>query len=185
LLGHGKAGPHVRECDNIVKSPLLISKSEPLSAAFDNTVTPCARLPRPQSYRARKGNDRKSFDTAMAAVERYTRAMRAAGPEHSLKAQLARELCAILQGYRRDIGAACFDAHASELSRLRHGDLRRFSLGRIVRYLARAGYDIEVHLKKTSRLEHRPEPRRPTSVVLRYDYYGQVIPADSAARGSA
>ena len=101
--------------------------------------------------------------------------MRAPAPEQELKAQLARELCSILHGYQRDIGAACVDAHATELSRLRHGDLRRFSLARIVRYIARAGYDIEVHLKRTPRLEQRPELRCPTSIVVRYDYYGRVI----------
>ena len=99
--------------------------------------------------------------------------MNAPAPEHQLKAQLARELCAILDGYQRDLAAAHVGANPSELSRLRHGDLRRFSLGRIVRYIAKAGYDIEVHLKMTSRYEERPKPRRPTSSVRRYDYYGR------------
>ena len=105
--------------------------------------------------------------------------MKGPGPEHQLKAQLARELCAIFDGYERELAAAHVDAHPSELSRLRRGDLRRFSLGRIVRYIAKAGYDIEVHLKKTSRLEERPKPRQPTSSVRRYDYYGR--PTDSLA----
>ena len=99
--------------------------------------------------------------------------MRRAGPEQELKGQLAAELCSILRGWQRDIGAARLDMHASDLSRLRHGDLRRFSLTRIIRYIARAGYDIEVHLKKTHRLEHRPKPRQPTSTVVRYNYYGE------------
>lgn len=100
--------------------------------------------------------------------------MRVPGLEHPLKLQLARELCAILHGYRRDNGAAYIDAHPTELSRLRRGDLRRFSLDRIVRYIARAGYDIEVRLKPTVRLDDRPKPRqRPTSSVARYDYYGR------------
>ena len=99
--------------------------------------------------------------------------MKRAGPEQELKAQLARELCSILHGWRRDSGAALVDMHASELSRLRHGDLRRFSLTRVIRYIARAGYDIEVHLKRTERLELRPKPRRPASAVVRYDYFGQ------------
>ena len=99
--------------------------------------------------------------------------MKSAGPELELKAQLAAELCSILSGWQRDIGAARVDMHASDLSRLRHRDLRRFSLTRIIRYIARAGYDIEVHLKKTRRLEQRPKPRRPTSTVVRYDYYGE------------
>jgi len=104
--------------------------------------------------------------------------MRAARSEQVLKEQLARELCAILDGYQRDAGADLIDAPPSELSRLRQGDLRRFSLGRIVRYVARAGYDIEVHLKKTPRLELRSEPRRSTSTVVRHDYYGRVVRSD-------
>jgi hypothetical protein len=98
--------------------------------------------------------------------------MKRAGPEQELKAQLGGELCSILHGWQRDSGAAWVDMHASDLSRLRHGDLRRFSLTRIIRWIARAGYDIEVHLKKTQRLEHHPKPRQPTSTVVRYDYYG-------------
>jgi|SRR4051812_2868145 hypothetical protein len=99
--------------------------------------------------------------------------MKRAGPEHALKAQLASALCSILRGWQRDIGAAQVDMPASDLSRLRHGDLRRFSLTRIIRYIAHAGYDIEVHLKKTHRLENRPVPRQPTSTVLRYNHYGE------------
>ena len=101
--------------------------------------------------------------------------MRPPGPEQELKAQLARELRSILSEDPRYIGAARIDADVSELSRLRRDDLRRFSLGRIIRYIARAGYDIEVHLKRTPRLEQRPKPRRPTSAVVRYDYYGRVV----------
>ena len=88
--------------------------------------------------------------------------------------QLARELCSILHGWQRDVGAAHVSMAASDLSRLRHGDLRRFSLARIMRYIARAGYDIEVHLKKTPRLEQHPKLPRPTSTVVRYNYYGQL-----------
>src|SRR5512138_3919555 len=101
--------------------------------------------------------------------------MRAPGPEYQLKVQLARELCAILHGFQRDSAASYVDAHPTELSRLRRGDLRRFSLARLIRYIARAGYDIEVHLKKTPRLEERVSPRRPVSAVRRYDYYGQMV----------
>ena len=110
--------------------------------------------------------------------------MRRRGIEHELKEQLARELTAILDGYPRDAGAGCIDAHPSELSRLRHGELSRFSLARIVRYIARAGYDVEVSLKKTPRLEQRPKPRRPSIAVVRYDYYGQLTtsPAPIAQR---
>ena len=68
------------------------------------------------------------------------------------------------------------DTLASELSRIRNGDLRRFSLSRIIRFVARTGHDIEVHLKKTPRREERPKPRyQPVSSVQRYDYYGQPV----------
>jgi predicted XRE-type DNA-binding protein len=108
------------------------------------------------------------------SAARHTAIVKSQGPEQVLKAQLARELIAILDGYQRDAGAAHIDAHVTELSRLRRGDLRRFSLARIVRYLARAGYDIEVQLKKTPHREHRPQPRRLCSTVVRFDYYGRV-----------
>jgi hypothetical protein len=42
----------------------------------------------------------------------------------------------------------------------------------LARYIARAGYDIEVHPRKTPRLEQHPKPRPPTSTVIRYNYYG-------------
>jgi hypothetical protein len=97
-------------------------------------------------------------------MRRYARQMKRAGPEQELKAQLAGELCSILHGWQRDAGAAWVDMHTS--------DLRRFSLTRIIRYIARAGYELEVHLKKTQRRENRPKPRQPTSTVVRYDYNG-------------
>jgi len=62
--------------------------------------------------------------------------MKPRGLEHELKEQLARELTAILDGYQRDAAADRIDAHPTELSRLRGGDLSRFSLGRIVRTTA-------------------------------------------------
>jgi hypothetical protein len=37
--------------------------------------------------------------------------MKAAGPEHQLRAQLARELCAILDGYQHELGAASHSIH--------------------------------------------------------------------------
>ena len=117
----------------------------------------------------------QSFDVGNRATCNNTGTMKRQRPEYKLKEQLVRELTAILAGYARDAGADCIDAHPTELSRLRRGDLRRFSLARIVRYIARAGYDIEVHLRQTPRLEQRTKPQRPASTVVRYDYYGRVI----------
>src|SRR5690348_2851786 len=100
--------------------------------------------------------------------------MKASELEQTLKAQIARELCALVDGSPRDIGAMQLGTHPTELSRLRHEDLRRFSLHRLLRFAARSGHDIEVHLKTTPRLEERPQPRHhPTSTVIRFDYYGR------------
>jgi helix-turn-helix protein len=100
--------------------------------------------------------------------------MKASDVEQTLKAQLARELCALVDGYPREIGAMHLGTHPTELSRLRQQDLRRFSLQRLLRFAARSGHDIEVHLKTMPRLEERPQPRHhPTSTVIRFDYYGR------------
>ena len=99
--------------------------------------------------------------------------MRTSDLERSLKAQLARELCAILHVFPNELGASFINTRGSELSRIRNGHLRRFSLSRLIRFVASTGHDIEVHLKKTPRLEERPKPRRhPVSSVKRYDYNG-------------
>jgi Helix-turn-helix domain len=96
--------------------------------------------------------------------------------EHDLKMQLARELCAILDGYPRELAAAYIGTLGSELSRIRNGDLRRFSLTRIIRFVARTGHDIEIHLNRTPRLEECPKPRhQPASTVQRYDFYGRLV----------
>jgi hypothetical protein len=96
--------------------------------------------------------------------------------EHGLKEQLARQLCAILDGYPRELGAAHIGTSESELSRIRNGHLRRFSLSRLIRFVARTGHDIEVHLKRTPRWEERPTVRhQPMSTVRRYDYHGRLV----------
>ena len=109
--------------------------------------------------------------------------MRISDLERELKEQLARELCAVLDGYPREVGAERIGTHGSELSRIRNRDLRRFSVARLIRFLARAGHDIEVHLKRTPRLEERPKPRhQPRSTVCRYDYYGQPVDPERGPR---
>lgn len=100
--------------------------------------------------------------------------MRLTDLERELKIQLARELCAIMDGYSLEVGAAHLETLPSELSRIRRGDLRRFSLRRMLLFVARTGYDVEIHFNKTPRLEERPQPRhQPKSTVRRSDYYGR------------
>lgn len=100
--------------------------------------------------------------------------------EHDFKVKIAREICLILDGVPRDVAAARIGTQVSELSRIRKGNLRRFSLTRLIRFVASTGYDIEVHLKKTPRLEDRPRPRfRAIGGVWRYNYYGRLEGAES------
>jgi len=108
--------------------------------------------------------------------------MRESEFECDFKLQLARELCRILDGYSRDVAAASIGTLGTELSRIRKGDLRRFSVARLIRFVASTGYDIEVHLKKTPRLEERPKPRyQPVGIVRRYNYYGQLEGAETSS----
>lgn len=169
--------------DSTVKIEMLTLEKQSLASQNDGTVTLVGPLP--LASRRRRADSApphanryapQRFACAPRAESRYAESMKLPGLEQTLKVQLANELCAILHGYRRYVGAAHVDMHPSELSRLRRGDLRRFSLDRLLRYIARAGYDVEIHLKRTPRHEERPTPRRvPTSSVVRYDYWGQAV----------
>ena len=91
--------------------------------------------------------------------------------EHQLKVLLAKELCAILDGWAQVGAAAGADTHQSEISRLRRGDLRRFSVGRLLRMISRSHYNIDVRLKAMPRVYGEPRVR-PSATVVRYDRWG-------------
>lgn len=93
--------------------------------------------------------------------------------DHELKVQLAQELCAILSGWPQFEAAALSHTHQSELSRLRRGDLRRFSVGRLLRLIANCHYNIDVHLKAMPRVHGRPRVV-PAAKVVRFDRHGVV-----------
>ena len=92
--------------------------------------------------------------------------------EEDLKQQLARELCAILDGHSQINAGAILRVHQSEMSHLRNGHLRRFSIARLVRYISQQKYDVEIHLKAIPRPYAAPR-RKPAVTVTRYDRYGQ------------
>jgi len=96
------------------------------------------------------------------------------GIEQDLKTQLARELCAIVDGWSQIEAAALLYTHQSELSRLRRGDLRRFSVKRLLRLTSALWYDVEVHLKPMPRPFGSPSPKS-TATVVRYDRYGRSL----------
>jgi predicted XRE-type DNA-binding protein len=94
--------------------------------------------------------------------------------EQELKQQLARELCAMLHGYNQCNAAGMLGVHQSELSHLRRSQLRRFSIARLLQFISRQAYDVEVHLKAIPQPYAMPR-RMPVMTVTRYDRYGQLV----------
>jgi predicted XRE-type DNA-binding protein len=94
--------------------------------------------------------------------------------EQDLKQQLARELCAIFHGHIQINAAAILGVHQSELSHLRCGHLRRFSIARLLRFISQQAYDVEIHLRAIPRPYATPR-RMPEFNVTRYDRYGQPV----------
>jgi predicted XRE-type DNA-binding protein len=86
-------------------------------------------------------------------------------PDQELKAQLARALREIFDGWSQCEAAALVQMHQSELSRLRNNDLARFSVERLVRLVASRGYDVRVELQPIPRWFAKPRPRPTVSVV--------------------
>ena len=94
--------------------------------------------------------------------------------EQQLKEKLAQELCAIL-GDGSQWGAAMKAlTNQSEVSRLRHGQLHRFSVGRLCRLIGNCHYNIDVHLRAMPRVYGTPHVH-PAATVSRYDRYGRVV----------
>ena len=101
--------------------------------------------------------------------------------EQELKQQLARELCSILHGYSQINAAAILGVRQPDLSRLRNGQLRRFSTARLLNFISGRRYDVEIHLRAIPRPYATPR-RMPTIAVTRYDGSGQPVrPNDTAA----
>lgn len=91
--------------------------------------------------------------------------------DEQLKHQLARELCAILDGWTLSQAVGLMDVSAARISELRHGKLAGYSIGRLVRFIAAHGYDIEIVLRP----RQLPKVTRsaPTGTVVRHDRLGR------------
>ena len=100
--------------------------------------------------------------------------------EQELKQQLARELCAILQGYSQSNAAAILGVRQSDLSRLRSGHLARFSTARLLNFISGRRYDIEIHLRAIPRPYAMPR-RAPAIAVIRYDQSGRPVRQEAGA----
>ena len=91
-----------------------------------------------------------------------------------LKALLAAELCAIVEGWDQYHAAAKLGLHQPQISALRHGRTAGFSTDRLLRLIARSGYDVEVNLRAMSPRFGNPKPQ-PKLTVQRFDGHGRVV----------
>jgi predicted XRE-type DNA-binding protein len=65
-------------------------------------------------------------------------------PVPALKRRVADEILLLLAGWTQEYAADFMGATQSRISELRNGKLERFSLDRLVRYLARLGREIQI-----------------------------------------
>lgn len=86
--------------------------------------------------------------------------MDAPDPIPPLKEQLARELVARLDGWRRDYAGWFIDAHACRVSNLRNGQLDCFSLERLIRFVSRTKGTVAVSVAWTPHVLYLPLPPR-------------------------
>lgn len=63
-------------------------------------------------------------------------------PTKALKAQIATQLVARLDGWRVDYAGCWMESDYSAMSKIRNGDLRRFSLQRLVRMASAVGIEV-------------------------------------------
>jgi predicted XRE-type DNA-binding protein len=90
-------------------------------------------------------------------------------PDRELQKLLANELCRIIEGDTLEEAMYTLGLDPPRISELRHGQLARFSIGRLVRLFAQARYDVEVSIRPT-------EPPQQTFIqprvnVVRYDRF--------------
>jgi hypothetical protein len=94
--------------------------------------------------------------------------------DQRLKELLVRELCAILDGWDQTTGADRVGIRQQDLSALRRGRSRGFSVGRLLRLIAREYYHVEIHLRRIPRPYAKPR-ESPTATVIRYDRWGRLV----------
>lgn len=79
-------------------------------------------------------------------------------PVRHLKQQLAREICALVQPVQQCIAAYTLDVDQPLISRLRHGDVERVSLDRLIRMLHRVGRTVTLSVASGPPIRFRFTP---------------------------
>lgn len=72
----------------------------------------------------------------------------------------------MLEGWTLEEVTSRMQIYPSRVSELRHGNLARFSIGRLVRLIASLGYDIEIGIRRMKPVERAMQ--RPTASVVRH-----------------
>lgn len=103
-----------------------------------------------------------------------------AAVDEALRGLLAEELCAIIDGWSQIDAAGLLRVQQPVISRLRNGRVSGFSIGRLLRLIARQRHDIEVRLCAYGPHQGR---RPPTVTVTRTDMFGMPAKQPSAPRG--
>ena len=93
--------------------------------------------------------------------------------DHQLRQLLIKELCATVDGYDQYQAASFLGLRQPQISALRRGRGDGFSIGRLLRLIAKRHYNIEVHLRRIERPLATPRDH-PTVSVIRYNRYGLV-----------
>jgi predicted XRE-type DNA-binding protein len=93
--------------------------------------------------------------------------------DHELRQLLVEELCRIIDGYDQYLAASFLGLHQPQISALRRGRCEGFSIGRLLRLIAKRHYNIEIHFRRIERPNAYPR-QHPTVSIVRYDRFGHV-----------
>ena len=73
------------------------------------------------------------------------------------------------------MGAATVGICQQDLSALRRGRSKGFSVGRLLRIISREHYHVDIHLRRIPRPFAKPR-EWPTATVIRFDRWGRRLP---------
>jgi predicted XRE-type DNA-binding protein len=87
--------------------------------------------------------------------------MNAVDPIPALKEQLARELVERLDGWTQDLAASFAGTDPPRMSNLRRGQLERFSLEQLIRFVTRTRGEVTIRIAWAPHFLYRRSPAGP------------------------
>jgi predicted XRE-type DNA-binding protein len=88
-----------------------------------------------------------------------------------LRLQLARHVCAIIDGWPQNEACVFVRLSQPDISRLRAGDAQRFTADRLLRAIAHSGHHVSISI----RVMQKRLKETPSITVARHDRYGRLI----------